>query len=315
MSRIHYTTPLNLPPSPVKIGFGNSILSLGSCFSTNLASKLQALQWPVLNNPFGTTYNPLSIASNLNRLFQLQTAKEEELVLHQEVYSHFGFHSDYSSVDAQEALQRINTSIKEASSFLTSTKVLCITFGTAFAYFHSGNVVNNCHKLPQKDFERRLLNMEEMMKAWHLLLEMIKDKTIIFSLSPVRHLRDNAVENSLSKSMLRCFIHELTESFDNILYFPAFEYMMDELRDYRFYDTDLVHPNNEAVDYILSQFMENYFDEKSNQYFSDVMPVLKDLAHRPRHLTSSHEKFKISLDKKIHELKKKYPEIDFNFYF
>ena len=153
------------------------------------------------------------------------------------------------------------------------------------------------------------------MQAWYPLLEALKDKTIVFSLSPVRHLRDNAMENSLSKSTLRCFIHELTESFKNAAYFPAFEYMMDELRDYRFYDTDLVHPSDESVEYILSKFLDNYFDDKSNEYFSDIQPILKDLAHRPRHLTSSHEKFRTSLEKKIENLKSKYPEMDFNFYF
>lgn len=309
-----YTTPVQIPYSNLKIGYEDKILTLGSCFAENIGTKLQNAFFLSFINPFGVLYNPLSAGQGIRTLLGETKFTEEDLFQHGSLWNSFSHSSAFSATTSAEALQKINSRLLAARSFLSETNVLMITLGTAWIFedIESGSVVANCHKLPANRFTRRRLNVDEIVAELSDVIELLKLRNpnlqIILTVSPIRHWKDGAHENTLSKSTLHLAVDELKKKFDYLDYFPAYEIMIDELRDYRFYATDMLHPSEQAVDYIWQRFSETYFTQETLQLKKELEQLRADLNHRPLHPdTVEYQQFLITVEKKKNVLIEKYP--------
>jgi hypothetical protein len=301
-----WTTSFDIPEGDNKITHRSSILSIGSCFSTMIGEKLAERKFPVLNNPFGTIFNPLSIANLLEDSALEMPVNTDLMLVRDGLYLHFGMHSDVVAY-SQDSLERlIQKKQQQVKNSLEHASLLLVTFGTAWVYEYGekGQIVANCHKQPADLFEKRLLHPDEIQKAFSSFLNILREINpnirVILTVSPVRHTRDGIPENQLSKSVLRLAAHDLTETYDFVSYFPSYEIMMDELRDYRFYKEDMVHPNAQAEDYIWQRFKTAWIDSKSFQLIEEFEGIKRDLAHRPFNPDSpAHMKFLDNLQKKL----------------
>ena len=279
-------TFVNIPEPERLIKKENRNLFLGSCFAENLYNFYKKNYIDSLFSPFGNIYNPLTLASSLSRLCIGTPLVREELFCHREMWRHFDFDSRMVSTDRDEFLRIINNNLAEAHDYLKKCHYLFLTLGTSFVYRNreTGQVVNNCHKLPADNFSRENASIDEMKKSMSHALERVKkfnpEIQIIITLSPVRHLRDNAIENSLSKARLRCLIDELCSQSSNMWYFPAYEIQLDQLRDYRWYDRDLSHPSSVAIDYIMKRFILASANDKFQSYLKDMERLNGMLSHR-----------------------------------
>jgi hypothetical protein len=257
-------TIVDIKPSEWKIGYDDKILLLGSCFSDEIGAQMQQRYMQVTCNPFGTLYNPLSIAQAINlQIFNSSNCKLP-LVEHDGFWHSMAHHGSFSRSTKEEAEEAVNESIVAMQKALNEATVVIVTFGTAWVYEMNGDVVGNCHKLPEKLFTRRRLSVEEIVAAWRPILEQYKDKHWIFTVSPIRHIKDGLHENQLSKATLLMAVEELrntenrVQNTERISYFPSYEILLDELRDYRFYVDDLVHPSSMAVSYIWERFVDTF---------------------------------------------------------
>ncbi len=304
---------------PIKINYNSEIMLMGSCFSENIGTKLKELKFKTVINPFGILYNPISIKRSLEFLISEKQFEEDNLFFFNDRWHSFYHHSKFSSHEKEEALNKINSSLSDASHKLEDTNYLFLTFGTAWVYEHHdhGGVVSNCHKIPSKNFKRRLLNADEITVEYFRILNNLEnlnpDIKIIFTLSPIRHLKDGHTGNLISKSTLMIAIQQITERFDNAFYFPAYEIMNDDLRDYRFYKSDMLHPNETAVDYIFNNFASSFFDQKAIEKTVKIEKILRAKNHRPfSSETDSHQNFLKNTIENINEFIGKNPEIDFS---
>ena len=249
-------TIVDIAPSNWKIGYEDRILMLGSCFSDEIGEQMKQRYLNVTCNPFGTLYNPLSIAQALTM------TDIPELVEHEGLYHAMSHHGSFSRAGQHEAEQAIRASIETMQQALQEATVIIVTFGTAWVYEKDGKIVGNCHKLPENCFTRRRLSVEEIVAAWRPILDRYPDKHWLFTVSPIRHIRDGLHENQLSKATLLQAVEQLVlHSYPSPAtrrYFPSYEIMLDELRDYRFYADDLVHPSSLAVNYIWERFVDTY---------------------------------------------------------
>ncbi|MBI9096985.1 MAG: GSCFA domain-containing protein [Spirochaetaceae bacterium] len=291
-------------------------LFLGSCFAENLYNFYKKNYIDCLFSPFGNIYNPLTLASSLSRLCIGTPLVREELFCHREMWRHFDFDSRMISTDRDEFLRIINNNLAEAHDYLKKCHYLFLTLGTSFVYRNreTEQVVNNCHKLRADNFTRENASINEMKKSMGYALESVKNFNpeiqIIITLSPVRHLRDNAVENSLSKARLRCLIDELCAQSSNMWYFPAYEIQLDQLRDYRWYDRDLSHPSPIAIDYIMNRFIHGAADDNFISYLEDMEKLNGILSHRIlHHETKESVRFQKSRKLKFNQMIEKYPEM------
>ncbi len=257
-------TIVDIKPSEWKIGYEDKILLLGSCFSDEIGAQMQQRYMQVTCNPFGTLYNPLSIAQAINlQIFNSSNCKLP-LVEYDGLWHSMAHHGSFSRSTKEEAEEAVNESIVAMQKALNEATVVIVTFGTAWVYEMNGDVVGNCHKLPEKLFTRRRLSVEEIVAAWRPILEQYKDKHWIFTVSPIRHIKDGLHENQLSKATLLMAVEELgntenrVQNTERISYFPSYEILLDELRDYRFYADDLVHPSSLAVSYIWERFEDTF---------------------------------------------------------
>lgn len=295
----------------------DKMMLVGSCFSDNIGSKLQDAMMQVVVNPFGTIFNPLSIASCINKIIDNEVIAGAELFLSNGVWSSFDFHSRFSMASKDAALERMNNSINSAHEHLASCKSIIITLGTAVVYRrrNTGEVVSNCHKIPQHEFTRRLASVDEITAALNStvtrLHEYNPELQIIFTVSPIRHIADGLEMNSLSKSVLRVAINNVVRNNkDFVNYFPAFEIVIDDLRDYRFYTADMVHPSDVAIEYIWQTFQATYFDDHSTQAIARCERVSKRLKHRPMSNNPDViQRFNADTQAVIANLKKEYPYI------
>lgn len=263
------------------------ILSLGSCFAEEMATRLQGGGFSVLCNPTGTLFNPESIARLVERLLQGEKVAEGELIEHDGLWHHPDFHGSLSDTRPERCVERMNEALRRGREALEGASVILLTWGTARVYERDGRVVANCHKMPSFHFEERMLGVEEMVERWKALLNgPLRHKRVIISLSPVRHLRDRAEDNSLSKALLRVAIGRLQELVPQLDYFPAYEILLDDLRDYRFYASDLAHPSHEAVEYIWERFRAAAFTPKTEALVGRVERLQRALRHRPLHPAS-----------------------------
>ena len=313
--------PVELPKREFEITHSTTQMILGSCFAENIGKRLAACKFPVTLNPFGILYNPLSIATALDRIIERKTFTEDspELVYWGEQWHSMLHHGDFSRREKNDTLAAVNNSLRTAGEKLDKLDLLTLTFGTAYVYRlkESGMVVGNCHKIPGNEFTRTLLTPSEAVEAltptFERLLKINPQMKILLTVSPIRHIRDGAHGNQVSKAVLMLTIEELRKAFpEKVFYFPAYEIVLDELRDYRFYDEDMVHPSTTAVNYIWECFRSTYLNEETNNIVVQLEEINRALAHRPfDEKSQAHANFKQKLLLKIESVKEKYPFFDF----
>ena len=320
-----FRTEIKPKAAPFNIDYQCFTLGIGSCFIENIGTMLNVRQLPFLQNPFGIIYNPLSIASQLAAIGTLESVEKSDFFTEKDLFPYNGLwaslqhHSKFSGEDRNMVLKNINDSLHTARDFFKKTNRIILTLGTAhvFIWKETGEVVANCHKLPPQYFEKKRLNVEEIIAAYKPVFEQIfsqnYDCQIIITISPIRHIRDGLVENNRSKAVLLLAADALSQLFEQVHYFPAYEIMMDDLRDYRFYESDMIHPNSTAIEYIWQHFSDAFFDNKTKSIIHEVEKINQMLAHRPLHGTDTEEyqKFREQLNLKILALQKQYPFLDF----
>ena len=270
-----------------KIQHSDGVFLIGSCFSDNIGTKLKKSLFRTEINPFGTVYNPISILHQLDAIIYRKHIVEDDLIEHNGMWHHFLFHSRYSSRDKNTAVARMNTQINQAHQSLKECRIAVVTLGTAFVYetLNTHTVVSNCHKIPAKEFNRYMLRYDTVRDALRAIVERITsfapEAKVMFTVSPIRHLGDGLVANQLSKSTLRTAVGEIVDTMPSVCsYFPAYEIMMDELRDYRFYAADMLHPSDVAVEYIWNTFKATFFDDSTAQLALRCERLHKRLEHR-----------------------------------
>lgn len=311
---MQFRTTLNVVPSTNKIDYRSKILMLGSCFTNNIGQKLEDACFDICINPFGTLYNPYSILNSLEILLNGGLMNSDELFSMNNLFHSFHFHGSFSNNDRTLALQRMNESITLGHHFLQQTDFLFITFGTSYVYENKYNkqIVSNCHKLPASAFSRYRTDLAEMTKKWDELLvklhSLYPHMHVIFTVSPIRHIADGLHENQISKAQLLLLTDILCSQNENASYFPAYEVMMDDLRDYRFYTEDMVHPSNVAILYIWELFQNSYIDLSAIAILSKIMKLYKSANHRPFNVQDRN--YKLFLEQTLAELNglvQKYP--------
>ena len=311
-----FTTKVNIPKSPFDITHKDKLLLLGSCFTENIGHFLNNHQFKIAVNPSGIIYNPVSIFNSLQKVIDKCFYNENDLLQHQELYISLDHHGCFSSTDKQKVIGNINAKIEQSSNIFNDSKYIIITFGTSFVYHHKeqNKIVANCHKIPNTQFEKRLLTINEIVESFKNIHSKLKDKKILFTVSPVRHWRDGAMENQRSKSILIESIHQIIEQHDNCFYFPAYEIVMDELRDYRFYTEDMLHPNVVAVKYIWQRFVETYFNDETKNINKKLEKLNLLLQHKVKHEnTLEEENFNQQKIKMIADFKNEYPNLEVSF--
>jgi len=282
-----FRTEVDINESEKKIGIEDCIFSIGSCFAAEMHEKFSEGQIQSLNNPFGTIFNPHSIYNAIQEIYDAKEYRENDLILANETYISLNHHTSFDSRFAHKTLEKINQNIEEANQFLQNTGFVIITYGTSYIYefLPKKKLVANCHKIPQKFFEKRFLSHQELIESINKTIEILKDickknVKILFTVSPVRHTKDGIVENNLSKSKLITAIHETISKFENCIYLPVYEILMDDLRDYRFYKSDLIHPNSQAVNYIWEKFGNAYFSDETKLFINENNKILTALNHK-----------------------------------
>ena len=300
------------------IDYDSKLVLLGSCFSDNIGEKLTYFKFNNLVNPFGILYHPIAIENLIVNTVNEKQFSDKDIFNHNEIWHSFEAHSVLSSSSKNEFLASINSAVKRSYEQLQKATHVVITLGTAwvYRYIKTDTIVANCHKIPQKKFSKELLTINEITESLDACISLIKsiqkDVSIIFTLSPIRHLKNGFVENKLSKAHLLTAIHEVTDPKDKIHYFPSYEIMMDELRDYRFYAEDMIHPNATAIQYIWERFRDTWVSDKAIKIMEEVNSIQKDLAHKPFNPDSlQNQEFIKNITVKIKQLQIKQPKINF----
>lgn len=316
-----FYTSVSYHKDSFRISYSDSILLLGSCFVENMGNRLEQCKFRTDINPFGTLYNPLSIALSIEQLISPVKYTADDLFLSGGLFHSFHHHSRFSAPSIEKTLDLINSRLFSSSRFLSQCSCLLITFGSAWVYRHreTGKIVANCHKLPEKDFVRERLSPEQIVETWKALLENIyhiyPDIRVLFTVSPIRHWKDGAHGNQLSKATLLLAVDMLCKHFPSQKcdYFPAYEIMMDELRDYRFYADDMIHPSNVAINYIWEQFLANRITLQSQEIMKCCLDIQKAIEHRPFNPGSeAYRQFIFQTLLKINRLNDKFPYFDFS---
>jgi hypothetical protein len=320
MSVSKFQTLVEVPKYRWQTGYPQKIIFMGSCFTENIGTRMETLKYDVDINPFGILYNPFSVSNGLRILLQQKEFKSEDLIFANGLWHSFSHHGRFSSADENDALEQINSRIKSSADFLKNAGFLFITFGTAWIYKFkkTGRPVSNCHKIPAKEFERVRLNVDEIVDEYRDLLTEIRKVNpslkVVFTVSPIRHWKDGAIENQRSKAVLLLTIDKLINEFgdDFCAYFPAYEIVMDELRDYRFYAEDMIHISDVAVEHIWEKFQSALIDKESQQIAAQVQKIVKAASHKPIHKnTPEYNQFLLQMKKQIAELEAKYKHLNF----
>jgi len=311
-------TPVKTDPSQDKITYLTPVLFSGSCFAVETGRRMAEAKMKVLINPAGTMFNPVSVFNSIDLLIQGKNFTGSDLIFHDNLWHSFYHYTSFSSSDAGQALSEINRSLENAREFLRQAKFLFVTFGSAmvFRFKETGMIVSNCHKMPSGLFSREMLKVEDVTKLWLPLLDRLKSfnpglKTV-FTLSPVRYLGNGAHANQVSKAVLTLAIEEILSHSSSPGYFPAYEIFMDELRDYRFYADDMVHPSTAGADYVFNIFRQTYFSDDTEKLYQEVMEVVRARNHRV--ISPSAQSLKIFADnilKKIGKLTEINPGLGF----
>ncbi len=301
-----------------QIDYNSKLLLLGSCFSENIGDKLSYYKFQSIQNPFGILFHPKAIESLITHVINEKEYTEKDIFELNERWHCFEAHSSLSSSNKDNLVSSLNKATQSLYQYIQNTSHIIITLGTAWVYrfIESDIIVANCHKVPQKQFLKEILSTDEVEESLANICSLIKSvnpkTTIIFTVSPVRHLKDGFIENQQSKSHLLTGIHRLMEPRKHIFYFPSYEIMMDELRDYRFYNDDMIHPNTTAINYIWSKFTETWFSEITLETLIKIEEIQRGIAHRPFNPNSdAHQKFLQKLEEKKTVLLKKFPFMKF----
>lgn len=298
-----------------EITYEDKILMLGSCFSENMFHRFEQAYFRAVVNPFGVLYNPLSIARSMEIMLYEKNISQLHKINHNGLWHSMIHHGDFSRADKKQFDEGIARSIESGRKALREASVVIVTWGTAWVYELEGEIVGNCHKIPQKCFTRRRLSVSEIVECWQKILdyEELQDKHFIFTISPIRHLKDGLHENQLSKATLMLAAEQLTADAGTIVstsYFPSYELLIDELRDYRFYADDMLHPSSVAINYIWERFCETYFSSHTLTEMQALMQLYRNLHHRPMHTdTKEYEIFRNQTELKAAQLRKSYPWI------
>lgn len=314
-------TPVPIPDCPVPIDYRSHLVLVGSCFTTLMACKLEYFQFQHQSNPFGILYHPLAIENLLTRAIRGRYYTGDEIFFHGEAWHSFEAHSELNRLSGPEMLEALNNALRATKETVGRATHLILTLGSAWVYRHrdSGSIVANCHKLPQKLFSKELLSAEEVCLSLRRLCELVREANsqlqLIFTISPVRHLKDGFTGNQRSKASLVTGLHAYLEQSQNSAdgyYFPSYELVLDELRDYRYFDADLVHPNALAADYVWEKFREACIAPEAFDVMEEVDTIRKGLQHKPFNPDSvAHQAFINTLQQKIAYLKQRYPGINF----
>jgi GSCFA family len=310
---------------PQKINHRHKLLLLGSCFTENIGDKLVAHKFSVLQNPNGILFNPVSVKEAVENYISNKIITESDLFYLNEGYHSWQHHSRFSGTTKEDAVQKINTSTNTAHHYLKETDTVIITLGSAWVYELTGkaangkvgNVAANNHKAPADWFNRRLLSNTEVIDLLNTTVSQLQQfnpfTKIIFTISPVRHLREGFVENNRSKAALINAVHAAAEHFENVFYFPAYELVIDDLRDYRFYAEDMVHPNYAATNYVWEKFVASCIDEPSQELMKQINEINAAINHKPFNSTSeAHKKFLQTYLQKLQTIRLRCPYINFD---
>lgn len=312
-----FRTIIDISVSDIEINHSSRMMLFGSCFSENIGRKLLQFRFQVDVNPFGILYNPFSISAAMQRLLSATPFEESDLVFNNGLYHSLMHHGYFSSFDKTACLEGISERFESAVSQLEQTDLFLITFGSAYLYQwkENGEIAANCHKLPARLFRRFRLSVEEITEEWEKLISMLMairpDAKILFTVSPVRHWKEGAHENQISKSILHMAIDNLERLFPgNVRYFPAYEIMIDELRDYRFYDEDMMHPSSFAIDYIWHLFGNTFFSVDTTKINKEWEQIRKAIEHRPLYPgTEAYNTFVKDTRRKLEAFRRRYPWI------
>lgn len=302
-----------------KLDTKSQVFLIGSCFSENIASRLSDRKWKVLSNPYGIMFDTLSIERTLEEIVDRKAYTGQDLFLHNELYTSWNHHSDYSNYELDKGLEKINKSIDSSFVFLENTSTVIITLGSAFSYYNHGEnrYVANCHKLPQAEFRKELISIDRIRQGLErirtLILSVNPTCNFILTISPVRHLRDGVVDNNRSKARLIEAINLFIEANPEVYYFPSYEIVIDVLRDYRFFDIDFAHPNYLATDIVFHYFKEHCIDENSYSSMEKIYELHLAMKHRSKNPeTSAHKKFLVHCLEKAKDFQKQFPYLDFS---
>lgn len=309
--------PFHKQSQQALIDYNSKVLLLGSCFVEHIGGKLVQHKFDVLQNPFGILFHPLAIERVVRKAIHSEQYIEEELFFHNEQWHCFDVHSRLSDTSKMELLQNLNQRIAQTKYWIDNASHIVITLGTAWGYRHiaTDTIVANCHKVPQKQFRKEILSVDAVYESLDSILALIKnynpESKIIFTVSPVRHLKDGFVENTQSKAHLIAAIHQIIDE-KRTYYFPSYELLMDELRDYRFYAKDMIHPNEIAVDYIWEQFQRVWISDEVMPIMKMIIEIDKGQKHKPFNPNSkAHQDFLDKLEAKKQAVLKKIPHLKF----
>jgi hypothetical protein len=313
-----FQTTIPIQKSDYLIDYSSQLVSFGSCFAENMGNKLDYFKFSTTTNPFGIIFNPISLEKIILRCIHKKYFTEKDIFFHNEAWHCYEVHSELSNPVKAEFLTALNQLIATTNWHIEKATHCLITLGTSWVYKHveSDTIVANCHKVPQQQFVKELLSVaaiEASLKNIVAAIQVVNPNCkFIFTISPVRHSKDGFVENNVSKSHLSTALYQFLSKTTSSLYFPSYEIMMDELRDYRFYAEDMLHPNQIAIDYIWMKFSQNYIDEKEFETMQHVLEIQKASGHRPFNPNSeSHIKFQNNLKQKMAAIVAKYPEMKF----
>ena len=312
-----FRTEINKEKAEYSISHKDNVMLIGSCFAENIGGKLSEYKFHADVNPFGILFNPVSIAQSLNILTDSFLFKESDLHYYNNEWISFFHHGKFSHPDQKTCLNAINERLAESRAFLQKADFLILTLGSTVSYSYKGNIVANCHKIPQKEFQKQMLSHQDTVSALMSSIEKIKAINggikLIFTVSPVRYIKNCMTENALSKAQLIVAVHEMVQKVENSCYFPAFEIMMDDLRDYRFYNDDMIHPSSMAIDYIWENFSYTFFGEQTLELNKSIKDIILAVNHRMKDPYSEEsKKFREVQIKKIMQVQTSHPYVNFN---
>jgi hypothetical protein len=315
---MNFTTKIPIAKYQNSIDYNSKIISFGSCFAENMADKLEYFKFHNAVNPFGIIFNPISIENLVNRAVNKIEFSEKDVFFHNDLWHCFEVHSVLSTTSKELLIENLNKILHHFRSQITEATHFIITYGTSWVYRHkvSNKIVANCHKVSQNQFDKEILSVQDIEESIKSTIDLIHSINpnckFIFTISPVRHIKDGFVENQRSKAHLITALQTVISNLQPANYFPSYEILLDELRDYRFYAEDMLHPNQVAIDYIWIQFFENYISETVFATMNEICTIQKGLKHRPFNPnTEQHQNFLINLNQKMDDIKKKNPHIHF----
>ena len=324
---MQFQLPIQIKSPEKQINYRDKILLIGSCFTEHIGNLLSELKFTVLQNPNGILFDPRSVCSSLLSYIENKKYGKEDLFMLNEVWNSWEHHSRFSNINADECLRNINESQQQAHNFLEDADWLIITLGSSFSYrltneattggLKNDEGVANCHRAPSQWFNKHLLAIDETISLlgdiYHRLKQFNHKLKIIFTVSPVRHIRDGVIENNRSKARLIESVHHMVNKYPGLYYFPAYELVIDVLRDYRFYDVDMVHPNYPATEFVMEKFKEGFIDEQSRQLMEEIKKIVIARKHKPfQPGTNAHKTFLKTHLEKTKELQSKFSFLDLN---